>query len=272
MMFRRNRNRRRATDLAPRFSLAWRNRLAAAATGAGIAGCWSRWRDAAGARARRPISPGRSRRPFQRVVAAADREAVAPFRGAVSPRSISTRCAPRSKASPGSIARACSAAGRTRVRVSSPSRWRPRAGANGLSEHARRAVSAQRALRAAGAAAAHGPAGTEAQVAQLYLDAQGRLLEVGMRLTGVRLDARGAWELAISDGIRVRLGRQAVDERARALHRRLQPDGRASGSRRSPTSTCATRTGSASAGTAVLTSRSLRPRLQRAMARKSDRT
>ncbi len=58
-----------------------------------------------------------------------------------------------------------------------------------------------------------GPEGSEAAVAQVYLDAQGRLLEAGLRLTGVRLDERGAWELAISDGIRVKLGRQAVDER-----------------------------------------------------------
>jgi cell division protein FtsQ len=58
-----------------------------------------------------------------------------------------------------------------------------------------------------------GPAGSEGAVAQVYLDAQGPLLEAGLRLTGVRLDERGAWELAISDGIRVRLGRQAVNER-----------------------------------------------------------
>jgi cell division protein FtsQ len=58
-----------------------------------------------------------------------------------------------------------------------------------------------------------GPEGSEGAVAQVYLDAQGPLLEAGLRLTGVRLDERGAWELAISDGIRVRLGRQAVNER-----------------------------------------------------------
>jgi cell division protein FtsQ len=58
-----------------------------------------------------------------------------------------------------------------------------------------------------------GPEGSEGAVAQVYLDAQGPLLEAGLRLTGVRLDERGAWELAISDGLRVRLGRQAVNER-----------------------------------------------------------
>jgi cell division protein FtsQ len=58
-----------------------------------------------------------------------------------------------------------------------------------------------------------GPDGSEGAVAQLYLEAQGRLLEAGLRLTGVRLDERGAWELSISDGLEVRLGRQAVNER-----------------------------------------------------------
>ena len=58
-----------------------------------------------------------------------------------------------------------------------------------------------------------GPDGSEGIVAQLYLDAQGRLLEVGLRLAGVRLDERGAWELALANGVRVRLGRLAVTDR-----------------------------------------------------------
>ena len=58
-----------------------------------------------------------------------------------------------------------------------------------------------------------GPDGSEGMVAQLYLDAQGRLLEAGVRLTGVRLDERGAWELELANGVRVRLGRLAVTDR-----------------------------------------------------------
>jgi cell division protein FtsQ len=58
-----------------------------------------------------------------------------------------------------------------------------------------------------------GPEGSEGEVAKLYLEAQGPLLEAGLRLTGVRLDARGAWELRLGDGVVVRLGRQSVDER-----------------------------------------------------------
>ncbi len=58
-----------------------------------------------------------------------------------------------------------------------------------------------------------GPDGTEAIVARLYLDAQGRFIEAGLRLAGVRLDDRGAWEIELANGVRVRLGRLAVEER-----------------------------------------------------------
>jgi len=58
-----------------------------------------------------------------------------------------------------------------------------------------------------------GPDGSEGVVAQLYLDAQGRLLEAGVRLTGVRLDERGAWQLELANGVKVRLGRLAVTDR-----------------------------------------------------------
>ena len=58
-----------------------------------------------------------------------------------------------------------------------------------------------------------GPPGTEAEVARRYLAAQGQLTEAGMRLTAVRLDARGSWELDLDNGITVRLGRRQIDER-----------------------------------------------------------
>jgi cell division protein FtsQ len=58
-----------------------------------------------------------------------------------------------------------------------------------------------------------GPEGTEWQVAQRYLSAQGRLIEAGTRLTALSLDARGAWELELANGIGVRLGRREVEER-----------------------------------------------------------
>jgi cell division protein FtsQ len=58
-----------------------------------------------------------------------------------------------------------------------------------------------------------GPQGSESAVARLYIDAQGRFIEAGLRLTGVRLDERGAWELELANGVRVRLGRLAAEER-----------------------------------------------------------
>ena len=38
-------------------------------------------------------------------------------------------------------------------------------------------------------------------------------MQAGMRLTAMRLDARGAWEFDLANGITVRLGRRQVDER-----------------------------------------------------------
>jgi cell division protein FtsQ len=68
-----------------------------------------------------------------------------------------------------------------------------------------------------------GPDGSEGIVAQLYLDAQGRLLEAGLRLTGVRLDERGAWELELANGVKVRLGRLAVTDRLDRFIRLASP-------------------------------------------------
>src|SRR3954469_9842582 len=58
-----------------------------------------------------------------------------------------------------------------------------------------------------------GPEGKESVVAQRYLAAQGRLIQGGLRLTALRLDARGAWEFDLANGVTVRLGRRQVDER-----------------------------------------------------------
>jgi cell division protein FtsQ len=58
-----------------------------------------------------------------------------------------------------------------------------------------------------------GPDGTEAQVAQRYLAARGRMLEAGLRIAAIRLDERGAWEIDLDNGLTIRLGRRDVDER-----------------------------------------------------------
>ena len=106
-------------------------------------------------------------------------------------------------------------------------RW----GENGPAQHARRAVRERRAPRAAGARAAlRARTATRAVVAQRYLAAQGRLVEAGMRLTALRLDARGAWEFDLANGVTVRLGRRQVDERFDTLHAHR----RASSSRSAP--------------------------------------
>jgi cell division protein FtsQ len=58
-----------------------------------------------------------------------------------------------------------------------------------------------------------GPPGTEEQVAQRYLAIQDRLSPLGFQVAALRLDPRGAWELDLSTGVTVRLGRRQVDER-----------------------------------------------------------
>lgn len=64
-----------------------------------------------------------------------------------------------------------------------------------------------------GLARLSGPQGTEAQVTRRYLDMESRLAPSGLAITALEFDARGTWQLALSDGITVRLGRSQVDER-----------------------------------------------------------
>lgn len=58
-----------------------------------------------------------------------------------------------------------------------------------------------------------GPPGSEAVVAKRYLAIQERLLDQGLRLAELRLDARGAWDMVLTNGVTVRLGRRDVDAR-----------------------------------------------------------
>jgi cell division protein FtsQ len=69
----------------------------------------------------------------------------------------------------------------------------------------------------------NGPEGTQEQVAKLYLETYPRLLAVGMRLTRVEVDARGAWELTVGNDIVVRLGRQEVQNRLERFIRVASP-------------------------------------------------
>lgn len=68
-----------------------------------------------------------------------------------------------------------------------------------------------------------GPEGTETEVAALYLESYPRLLAVGMRLSRVELDPRGAWQLTLANGVQVRLGRQDVRERLERFLRVASP-------------------------------------------------
>ncbi|MFI4906703.1 MAG: cell division protein FtsQ/DivIB [Steroidobacterales bacterium] len=58
-----------------------------------------------------------------------------------------------------------------------------------------------------------GPGGSEAEVTQRYLAMQRRLAQASLAIAALRLDARGAWQLDLANGITVRLGRSQVDER-----------------------------------------------------------
>ena len=62
-----------------------------------------------------------------------------------------------------------------------------------------------------------GPDGSEIEVARRYLGVRGKLMDAGMGLKALRLDPRGSWELELSNGINVRLGRRDVDKRLSLL-------------------------------------------------------
>ncbi len=58
-----------------------------------------------------------------------------------------------------------------------------------------------------------GPDGTEHQVSDLFLQLQPRMIDMGLSISGLRLDPRGAWELSLSNGIDIRFGRRQLKER-----------------------------------------------------------
>lgn len=58
-----------------------------------------------------------------------------------------------------------------------------------------------------------GPKDRSSDVASHYLDVRDRLIPIGLDLRRVELDARGAWEMTLANGVEVRLGRRDVNER-----------------------------------------------------------
>ncbi len=59
----------------------------------------------------------------------------------------------------------------------------------------------------------NGPEHRSGDVAKRYLKVRERLIPIGLDLRQVHLDARGAWEMTLQNGVEVRLGRRDVDER-----------------------------------------------------------
>ena len=58
-----------------------------------------------------------------------------------------------------------------------------------------------------------GPENRSAEVAKRYLEVRDRLIPAGLDLRRVHLDARGAWQMTLQNGVQVRLGRRDVDAR-----------------------------------------------------------
>lgn len=58
-----------------------------------------------------------------------------------------------------------------------------------------------------------GPEGQYALVATRYLDIREKLIPMGLDVRRVHVDARGAWEMTLANGIDIRLGRRQVGER-----------------------------------------------------------
>ncbi len=60
-----------------------------------------------------------------------------------------------------------------------------------------------------------GPDGTEGDVAKRYFAAEPLVGAAGLRIAALKLDARGAWEMDLTNGLAVRLGRHQVARRIR---------------------------------------------------------
>jgi cell division protein FtsQ len=58
-----------------------------------------------------------------------------------------------------------------------------------------------------------GPEDQSAAVAKRYLDIREQLIPIGLDIRRLHLDARGAWDMTLQNGVEVRLGRQNVDQR-----------------------------------------------------------
>jgi cell division protein FtsQ len=58
-----------------------------------------------------------------------------------------------------------------------------------------------------------GPQGAERRVADRFFQVRSQLESAGLQIQGLSLDDRGAWEIELSSGVVIRLGRREVEER-----------------------------------------------------------
>jgi len=69
----------------------------------------------------------------------------------------------------------------------------------------------------------NGPDGGEARVADQYLSLRGRLTQANLALTALTMDDRGAWQIELSSGQMIRLGKSHLPERLDRLFRVVVP-------------------------------------------------
>jgi len=68
-----------------------------------------------------------------------------------------------------------------------------------------------------------GPEGSEWQVAQKYLELRKTVLTYGLNINFLGMDARGAWHFDLSNGMQVKIGREATDQRFYRFENRVLP-------------------------------------------------
>lgn len=67
----------------------------------------------------------------------------------------------------------------------------------------------------------YGPEGSEQRVSQMYFRIEERLEQRGLAAVALYLDNRGAWEMQLLNGIRVRIGSRAVEQRINGFFKAL---------------------------------------------------
>ncbi len=62
-----------------------------------------------------------------------------------------------------------------------------------------------------------GPSNRSAEIAKRYLALREQLIPFGLGLRRVHMDARGAWEMTLQNGVVIRLGRRQIEQRTELL-------------------------------------------------------